>query len=237
MKKVKEEQVKIFSRFKDMTFKSYIKETLEFFNNNLKKIFIILSIISLLIILLGITSAISLIRNEAIDVTTITDFTFGQQYFNNIKTIAIIVFSGIVPYMYVPIVGTIAGTSTELITLAYLIVKKGYILACIMYILPMLITVCIINMATALGIYICKSITLGYKLDNMKHMNSINFKLELYKLTKKEDKKKQLEKKKNQKIKVLEDKHNKIDYFHVINITIILFLLQLIASILRVVII
>jgi len=237
MKKIKEIKEKMFARFKGMTFKSYLKETLEFFNNNLKKTFFVLGIISVLIIAMGITSSVKSIQSSEYSTNIVKDISFGESYFTNIQVIVIIIFAGIVPYMYVPVIGCLSGTYNELITFAYLTLEKGYLKATIMYILPILLNISIICIATALGMYICKSVTSGYKLDNMKHMNSTNFRLELYKLSKKDKKQKELEDKKNKKIKELENKHKKIDYFQVFNITIILFVLQLIASLLRVIVI
>lgn len=235
MKKIKEVKEKMLSRFKDMTFKSYLKETIDFFNINLKKTFIILCVISIIIIALGVCQVASAIKGDLM--VNIEKTSFGQTYITNIQVVFVIVFAGIVPYLYVPIIGGLAGAYTELNTLAYLIAGKGYLKATLIYVIPMLLNIAIISIAASVGVYICKSVTSGYKLDNMKHMNSTNFRLELYKLTKKDKKQKELEDKKNKKIKELENQHKKIDYFQVFNITIILFIIQLIATIFRVVII
>lgn len=237
MKKVKEIKEKMLARFKGMTFKSYLKETLEFFNTNLKKPFVILAIISILIIVMGVSTGVASIQAGTYNEENFKAISFGESYITNLQVIFVVIFAGIVPYMYVPVIGGLAGAYTELTTLAYLIVEKGYLKACLIYILPMLLNIAIITMATVLGMYICKTVTAGYKLDNMKHMNSTNFKIKLYELTKKDKKKKELENKKNKKLKELESKSKKIDYFQLVNITVILFIIQIIASLFRVVII
>lgn len=234
MNKIKE---KIAARFKGMTFKSYLKETFNFFNTNLKKPFLVLGIISILIIVMGVSYGIAAIQSGDYAESTVAHISFGESYFTNIQVILIVIFAGIVPYMYIPVISSLAIGYTELTTLAYLIVKNGYLKASLVYILPMLLNITIIVMSATLGMYICKTVTARYRLDNMKYMNSTNFKLQLYELTKKDKKKKELEKKKNKKIKELEDKSKKIDYFGLVNITIILFILQLIASLFRVIII
>jgi len=233
MKKVNEIKENIFSRFKGMTFKSYIKETLEFFNTNLKKTFVVLLIVSILLIAMGVSSAVSILQSVENSDTTLKGLSFGESYVTGLQVIGIVIFAGIVPYMYVPIIGGLAGAYAELLTLAQLIVTKGYAKALLLYTVPMLLNIVIVITAVSLGIYICKSITLGYKLDNMKHMNSTNFKLELYKLTKKDKKHKELEKKKNMKIKELEAKHKRIDYFNLFNLILILCSMQLIASLFK----
>ena len=85
--------------------------------------------------------------------------------------------------------------------------------------------------------YICKTVTIGYRISSMKHMNFTNFMLRWYEVTKNENKQKQLEKKKEKKLKSLEAKYKKVDYFQVINITVILVVLEIIVALLKMIVI
>lgn len=221
---------KFIERFKGMTVKSYLKETNEFFKTHLKKPFITLSIIALLVIVIGLQSSVSLVQTGDLGETTLKNLTFKDSFVSNVQILLVIVLAGIVPYMYVPGIGALAYVCNELMTIAYLIVNVGYLKAILTYILPLIINICIANLAASLGIYICKTITNSYKLSNMKHMNSTNFMIELYNIIKNDKKKQNLEDKKNKKLKALESKNKKVDYFELFNVGIILVVLQIIAS-------
>ena len=82
-----------------------------------------------------------------------------------------------------------------------------------------------------------KTVTAKYRLTNVKSMNLTKFRIDLYDMLKKEDKKEVLEKKREQKIAALEKKNRKLDYFNIISITVILFVLQIIASLFEFIII
>lgn len=234
MKKIKEN---ISAIFKSMTLKSYLKRINDFFNINLKKTFMVMCVAAILLIVIGVQTEVNSIQKETNTNYNLDGVTFGESYISNIQVIFMVIFAGIVPYMYIPVAGGLIGMYDELVMLAYIIVEKGYLKAILLYVFPLLLNICIISVATALGVYICKTVTGKYKIDNIKHMNSTNFRLKWYEVIKNDKKKKELEEKKNKKLMNLEKKYKKIDYFGLVNITIILFILQIIASLLRIVVI
>ena len=234
MKKIKEN---ISERFKGITFKSYLKRIYDFFNSNLKKTFVVMCVVAVLLIVIGVQTEVNSIQNGTNSSYNLDGLTFGESYISNIQVIFMVVLAGIVPYMYIPVAGGLMEMYNELVMSAYIIVEKGYLKGILLYIFPLLLNICIISVATALGVYICKTVTMKYKIDNIKHMNSTNFRLKWYEVIKNEKKKETLEEKKNKKLIKLEKKYKKIDYFGLINITIRLFVLQIIASLLRIVVI
>lgn len=234
MGKLKE---RIKNKFKGLTFKSYLKQTMEFFNNNLKKPVVILFIISILIVVMNTQLVRSSIKEGTYNLEEFGKETFLNTYVSNVEVIGIIIIAGIAPYLYVSVAGSILVALSEATNFIYVLSNYGYLKGILLYIVPMLLNILIIAIASALGIYICKTVTISYRKSNMKHMNFTNFMLQLYDVTKNEKKKIELEKKKQNKMKLLESKYKKIDYFQVINITVILFVFELIASLLKVIVI
>ena len=79
-------------------------------------------------------------------------------------------------------------------------------------------------------IYICKNKTLANKIDNMKYKNSMDLRISIYEAAKKLDKKNKIEKQREDKVNKLKSKMQNLDLFQIINITAILCVLQIIAS-------
>lgn len=227
---------KLKEKIKEISIKKIIKSIYDFYKINLKKTFLILCMVNIIIIVLGIPSVVQILKISAETEKIVTSANFFNIYSINIQMVFFIVLAGIVPYIYIPIVGAFAGSLTEISKIATLILDKGYLMATIIYLLPMLLNICIISIAVALGIYVCKTITAKYKLTDAKSMGFTKFRIDLYDTLKKKDKKEELEKKREQKIAELEKKNRKLDYFNIIGITLILFVLQIIASLFELVI-
>lgn len=228
---------KIKEKIKGMTIKKFFKSIYDFYNKNLKKTFLVLCAINILLIVLGVPSVVQILKASGETEEIITKVSFFNIYSINVQIVFFIVLAGIVPYIYVPVVGVFAGIILEISKFATLIVDKGYVIATVMYLVPMLLNICIISLAVALGIYMSKTVTAKYRLTNVKSMNLTKFRIDLYDMLKKEDKKEVLEKKREQKIAALEKKNRKLDYFNIISITVILFVLQIIASLFEFIII
>lgn len=228
---------KIKEKIKSMTIKKFFKSIYDFYNQNLKKTFLILLAISVVLIILGVPTVVQILKASGETEEIINDVSFINVYSTNLQIVFFIVLAGIVPYIYVPIVGVFAGIILEISKFAVLIVDKGYLMATAIYLVPMLLNICIISIAVSLGIYMSKTVTAKYRLTNVKSMNLTKFRIDLYDMLKKEDKKEALEKKREQKIAALEKKNRKLDYFNIISITVMLFVLQIIASLFEFIII
>lgn len=217
---------KILNDISGITFQSYIKSTYTFIKNNLSKMVCIMMVLALL----GIASL--LINPESLK-ADMTNVTFGHTYFETIKVIAIVVLSGIAPYLYAPIIGIGYTIFLECMYMANLVLKMGYIKGIAIYIVPFMLNVLIMAIASAIGIYMCKNITLGHRITNIKTTNSMDLRMSIYEAAKKIDKKNAIDKKRKDKIAKLESKKQELDLFQIINVTVILCVVQLGASLIK----
>ncbi|MBR6613868.1 MAG: hypothetical protein IKK84_03780 [Clostridia bacterium] len=211
------------ARFSGMTFKSYIKETYDFVKNNLLKTTLILLAIALLSIGSVLYSPASFKYDKP-------DVTFVSDWIERIQVLAIIVFAGVVPYMYIPVVGLAAGISTECMYFANYVLTVGRMKGTLVYILPMLLNLLFLAIATAIGFHICRNATLSQRIKSVQSKNSMDLGLAIFEATNKKDKVKAIEKKRKDKIKELESKKKDLDLFQIVNVTIIISVLQLVAS-------
>lgn len=211
------------ARFSGMTFKSYIKETYDFVKNNLLKTTLILLAIALLSIGSVLYSPASFKYDKP-------DVTFASDWIERIQVLAIIVFAGVVPYMYIPVVGLAAGISTECMYFANYVLTVGRMKGTLVYILPMLLNLLFLAIATAIGFHICRNATLSQRIKSVQSKNSMDLGLAIFEATNKKDKVKAIEKKRKDKIKELESKKKDLDLFQIVNVTIIISVLQLVAS-------
>ena len=211
------------ARFSGMTFKSYIKETCDFVKNNLLKVTLILLAIALLSIGSVLYSPASFKYDK-------TDVTFIKEWFERIQVLVIIVFAGVVPYMYIPVVGLAAGISTECIYFANYTLTVGRMKGTLVYILPMLLNLLFLAIATAIGFHICHNATLSQRIKSVKSKNSMDLKMAIFEATNKKDKVKKIEKQRKEKIKELESKKKDLDLFQIVNVTMVICVLQLVAS-------
>ena len=227
IKKDRKEKVgvkeKILESLKGMTLKTYIKSTWTFIKENLIKVIGIVLVITLI-------ATAGLLIKPAVLKMDIANVTFGTNYIEAIKIIVIMVVSGIAPYIYAPVIGVVYTIYLEVICMANLIIEVGYIKGIFMYIIPFVLNVLVAAVVSAVGIYICRNITLGYKIKDVKATNSMDLRISIYEAAKKVDKKKKLEKERKDKISKLESKKKELDLFQIINVTAILCVVELLAS-------
>ena len=215
---------KLINSVKGLTFKEYLRNTIDFLKNNiLKKAYIMLAI-SLII-------ATALLTNPQVSEAELVNVKFLGDYVEKLKSIVVIVVSGIVPYLYAPILGIIFTIFTECIFMANLILEAGYIQGILTYILPFILNIGAMSIATALGVYICRNKTLDSKIDNMKYTSAIDLRISIYEAANRKDKKNKLEMQKKEKIENLKKKRQELDLFQIINITAIVCVMQILASI------
>ena len=212
----------------NMGIKNYIKNFLIFIRDNVEKKFGILLAISLLLIAIELKIILGL-EQGADEVEKIGLF---KEYWENVKIIFITGFAGIVPYMYAPVVGYFGYIYIEVAKLVSIIKTYGYLKGILLGGFPFLLNIVVICIVTALGIYICRKITVGYKISNVKNMNFLNFRIRLYEVIGNETKEKELAKKRDDKIAKLENSKEKLNYLQIVNTMVVCLILEFISVVL-----
>ncbi len=210
-------------RFSGMTFKSYLKETYVFVKDNLLKT-------TLIILVIALFSVGSVLYSPASFKYDKPDVTFMKDWIERIQVFAIIAFAGIVPYMYIPVVGLAAGISTECMYFANYVLNVGRMKGTLVYIAPLLLNLLFLAISTAIGFYICRNATISQRISSVKSKNTMDLKMSIFEATNKKDKVKAIEKKRKEKIKELENKKQKLDLFQIVNVTVIISVIQLAVS-------
>lgn len=211
---------------KNFSWKSYLREFILFVDKKLLKTIGILLIVS--IVLMAI--CFNVVSGMTIEQDKISLF---ENYFSKLQVLAVTGVAGIVPYIFAPVVGFLGYVLSELTTFIYAVKMHGYFLGIILGIIPLLLNLLSISIVTALGIYLCKTVTIGYKMSNIKNMNWLNFRIRLYETLQKQDKVEKLKKQKESKIDKLEAKKEKINYLQILNIAIVVFVLQFISVLIQ----
>lgn len=179
-------------------YKSYYKE-------NILKKHIIITIISIILLMIFFISNLYSIKslNYSIEYTKEA---FGKSFYNNLLFNGIVIFSGISPFVFLPLLGfTIL--YNEAISMANICILNGskiyYVLIIFMGILK-----CIsYSLVIATGIQYCIYSSRKYRYNQKKGYNINDFKISIYRLRKNEDKIKELQEKKSKSI----EKYKKLD--------------------------
>ena len=230
--KLKQNKVKKTSK-KTNSVKSYIRDFLLFADKNLIKKTRVLLLIAIVVIAVCIGFVISITLASECEGTCRDGLTFGNEYWSNLKVLALTLVSGIVPYIYVPVIGFLAFVLQEISNLAYAIKGYGYLVGIGVGIVPLILNVLAAAIITALGMYICRNITIGYRITNLKNMNIANFKIKLYEILGKEEKVKELTKNRDKKIEVLQGKKEKINLLQILSVVIVVCIIQFISVLIQ----
>ena len=213
-------------RFSDMTVKSYLIETGTYIKKHMLKATLIILAITLL-------SVVSVVKSPEMFKLDKADVAFWGEWLGRAQVLIIIVFAGIVPYMYIPIIGLASSISAECIYFANYVSTVGRLKGTLGYITPYILNMLFIAAATALGLHICRNVTISQRITSIKSKNSMDIKIKWYEATNKKAKMKEIEKQRKDKIKALEDKKVNVDLFQIINITAIICVLQMLASLVK----
>ena len=216
-----------------ITVKSYIRDFLLFIDKNIIKTIGILAIVAVLLFALSIQPMVKVALTAECEGACRDGVTLISEYWSKIQVLFVTAFAGIVPYIYAPVVGFIGYVLSEASSLAYIIKGYGYGLGIVMGIVPLLLNVVTICIVTALGIYICRTVTVGYRMSSVKNMNFMNFKIKLYEAMQKENKVKELETKKEKKLEKLQAKKQKINYLQLLNTGILVCIIQFISVLIQ----
>lgn len=229
-----ERKQKIKDKKENKSVKKYLKNFLMFINEKLYKQIKVLLIVAILIIALSLTAFVSqALKDTCVGMCRDESVTLISTYWNKLQILLVSAISGIVPYLYAPIIGFIGYLLSIVSEISYIIKGLGYVKGIFVSILPFVINVITISLVTSLGIYICKTVMVGYRISNLKNMNFLNFRIKLYEELGNKEKQKKLVKKKETKLKKLESKHEKLDYLQIINVFIVSAILQFIATLIQ----
>lgn len=229
--------VKKQDKGKKYTVKSYIREFLLFVDKKLLKTIGVLFVIAILLIAVSFKFTVTDVLAQDCQGTCRDGVTILSSFSSQIQILFITAFAGIAPYLYAPIIGFIGYVLQEVSKLAYIIKGYGYLAGIGLGIIPLILNILVICIITALGIYICKNNTLGHKISNLKNMNMLEFKIKLYETAGKDEKAKELTKTRDEKIKKLEDKKEKINYLQILNVAIVVCIVQFISVLIQEIII
>lgn len=235
---VSEENMNITASFK----KSYIEKILEFWNKDLKKKFIIIFIIA--VVLVGffanvsyqvnslekmpgvsisnsesVNSEVLLIKKSAIDIIK-----------SKLSILGLTAIAGIVPYFYVPVFGLLGYTFTTGMEIGIKLIEynEGEMLS-IFFLLSTILDIICISLVTSVAIYWANMSTKRYLYSSTKNYSFLNLKLQIHDVLKKEDKIEQIKEeieKRNQK----QEKNNvKIKYLEILGILGIAVIIQMLS--------
>lgn len=207
---------------------SYFGDLFKFYKENLFKKHLILYIILLVIFFVTVAVLINKVDPQDassisanVDVTEINLFKsiFGEK----LLLVALMVFAGITPFVYIPVLGLMAPylLAKDLINLCYYERFQGNVIVVSLGVIIQLIG---IALAIATGIYYC---TLSSKKFRYRQSLDISFndvKKNFYKATNKTDKLKKLEKKIKEKKNKAEKLNVKIPYTKIVALAIASFL-------------
>ena len=230
---MKRERMKKVTNKKKFNIKSYVKDFLLFADKHLIKKTGILFVVALLIIATSLSFMVETAKTDECVGMCRDGIKLFSEYASKMPALFVTAFAGIVPYMYAPIIGFVSSVINEVTTLAYAIKGYGYLGGTLAYIIPMLLNIMIVCIVAALGIYVCKAITVGYKISNVKNMNFGNFKIKLYEALSRDKKVKELTKKRDEKLKKLESKKEKINYLQILNTAIVVSIIQFVSVVIQ----
>lgn len=210
-------------------FKTYLRDFLLFVDKELIKTTSILIIIAILLIAMSIKPVITSVSTLECEGTCMDGVTLFSEYSSKIQVLLVTTVAGIVPYIYAPVVGFIGCILNEVTNIAYVIKGYGYLAGIGIAIIPLILNILIACIVTALGIYICRTVTIGYKISSVNNMNFTNFRIKFYELLQKQDKVQVLTKKKEDKLNKFQSKKEKLKYIQILNTLVVICLIQFVS--------
>ena len=190
-------------------------------------------VISVIVIALLLSTGVQNALNKECVGTCKDGITVITEIKDKVPVIIVTLASGFVPYIYAPVIGFLGTLLREIDAFAFAIKGHGYIVGSLLGIVPLVLNVLCISVITAAAIYLCKTVTFSYRFSNLSHMNSLNFRIKLYEMTKNNKKQQELTKKKNKKIEALKAKKEKVNYLQLLNTTIVVILIQVISIVIQ----
>lgn len=211
------------------SFKIYLRNFLLFIDKKIIKTTGILFVVAILLIAISVQPMVSSAAAEECEGTCMDGITLMSDYVSKLNILLFTTVAGIVPYMYMSLACFVVYILAEVANLAYIIKGYGYLAGIGIGILPLILNVLIGCIVAALGIYICRTVTVSYRISSLNNMNFTNFKIKIYEVLKKQDKVEVLIKTKEDKLNKLKNKKEKIDYLQILNIAIVMCIIQFVS--------
>ena len=213
--------------------KKYLRDFLIFVDKNLIKSTGILIVVSILIIAISIGPMISSANLTECEGTCRDGIKLMSEYSSKLQVLLVTLIAGLVPYIYISIVGLIGYILNELYNLAFIIKGYGYLAGLGLGIIPLILNILSICIITSLAIYVCRTVTVGYKISSLKNMNFTNFRIKLYEVLQMEDKAKKLTAKKENKLNKLQNKKEKLKYLQILSVVVVVCIMQFISVLIQ----
>lgn len=214
-------------------FKTYLRDFLLFVDKYLMKSMKILCIVAILLTAISLSSMVAIAKTYECEGTCMDGITVWKNYASKIQILLFTLVTGIVPYIYIAVLGFAGYLLSEISDIAFFIKGFGYFGGITAGIVPLVINILIISIVTALAIYICKTVTVSYKIASINNMNFTNFKIRLYQVLGKQDKVDSLTNKKEKKIEKLQNKKEKLNYLQILNTLIVVLILQILSVLIQ----
>jgi hypothetical protein len=193
---------------KETKINNVVKEYKDFYNKNIKKVHVICSILGIILFLIFLVAKIN-------EISTLNVVNSKVSYFGavkeNLMLTFIIIFAGITPYVFLPILGYLAIYDVAL-KVAYIYVIHKNIFYLIFLIILAVIAIVGYSLIIATGIYYCILSSKKFTYSQKKGFNFNDFKASIYKLRNNEKKLEEYEKKKQKKLKEIEKLNVKSPY-------------------------
>lgn len=214
-------------------FKKYMKDFLLFVDKYLMKSIKILFVIAILLTAISLSGMVAGAKAAECEGACIDGITIWTNYIAKFQILLFTLVAGIVPYIYVGVLGFLGYLLSEVADIAFLIKGYGYFGGIAAGVVPFIINILIISIVTSLAIYICKTVTVSYKISSINNMNFTNFKIRLYEVLNKQDKVDALIKKKDEKIQKLQSRKEKLKYLQILNVSIVVVILQMVSVLIQ----
>lgn len=221
------------SNGKKFNIKSYLRDFFVFVDKKLLKTTGILFVVAILLIAVSFKPIVTVAIAGECEGGCTDSVTLISNYWSNLKMLLLTICAGIAPYFYISILGFIGYLYQIVSSVANLVKDYGYAIGIGLGIVPLLLNMFSICLATALGIYICKHMTLSYRASSAKNMNMTQFRIKLYEVLRKEEKAKALTKVREDKIEKIESKKEKLKYIQILNTVIVLGAIQFISALIQ----
>ncbi|MDF2866275.1 MAG: hypothetical protein K0R72_1093 [Clostridia bacterium] len=192
--------------------KNILKNYFSFYNKNLKKKHIIVYIISLIIFAFFMVNFINNLNEVNQFLSEVNNIGKNPNIFmtiikDKIPLVVLLIFSGVTPYVYIPVIGIIG--FPYLLTMNIMNMSTlNMIIACI----GGLVQIFGVSLAVAAGIYYCTSSTKRIRYNQSNALGLDDVKKQIYEATKKEEKLNELNDKMQAKREKREKLNVKIEY-------------------------
>lgn len=214
--------------------KKYLRDFLKFIQENMSRYIKVFLVISIILIALTISTFITKAESSTcIGMCRDSSVNFITEYWSKLQILLITIVAGIVPYIFAPVIGFIGYVLSIASELSYIIKGLGYIKGIAIWLFPAMLDILTISITVSVGVYICKTVTVGYKISSINSMNFLNFRIKLYEEIGNKQKYEQLTKLKKEKIEKLEGKKNKLNYLQILNVVILIVILQFISTLIQ----